>query len=173
MEPWRAVAEAWVHEQWPALGSGAIFQQKVESLIVTFQSIHTHGRQEGFAEAREERIEICAKAMAYYGVGDPNALDGKGQPRWHWYSAKASKFVDLFWRSALQPKMFSRGTREARLEAALKTIQAQPRLFGGGGGHHRERQILEDVAKIATDGLEGKPNRLIDAFQPKRSGSGG
>lgn len=146
---------------------------ELDILTGALEQARAQGRQEGFAEAREARIEICAKAMTYESLGDPNAVDVNGHPRWHWYSAKASKFVDLFWRSALQPKMFSRGTREARLEAALKAIQAQPRLFGGGGGHHRERQILEDVAKIATDGLEGKPNRLIDAFQPKGSGSDG
>ena len=40
--------------------------------------------------------EILAKAYAYKSVGDPHALDIKGEPRWKWFLDEADKFLSLF-----------------------------------------------------------------------------
>lgn len=44
----------------------------------------------------KDLVTWLAKAMAYRGVGDPNALDVHGLPRWLWYVEDALRFVDTY-----------------------------------------------------------------------------
>lgn len=40
--------------------------------------------------------EIIAKAYAHKIVGDPNAIDVNGRPRWEWYLDDADNFLSIF-----------------------------------------------------------------------------
>lgn len=41
-------------------------------------------------------VSFIAKAMAYRNIGDPHAVDIKGEQRWTWYKKDAEKFLEHF-----------------------------------------------------------------------------
>lgn len=45
---------------------------------------------------RETLTKWFAMAMTYKGVGDPNAVDVKGDPRWKWNYEEAEHFVRIY-----------------------------------------------------------------------------
>ena len=46
--------------------------------------------------SRDDLTLWFAKAMAFSTIGDPNALDIKGEPRWKWYLPTAMRFVGIY-----------------------------------------------------------------------------
>lgn len=47
-------------------------------------------------QVNEALVEYIAKAMAFASVGDPDAKDRTGNPRWKWREHEARKFLAWF-----------------------------------------------------------------------------
>jgi hypothetical protein len=79
-----------------------------------------------------ETIELLARAMAFTRVGDPNAIDLDGRPRWKWFVKEAEKYLQTYPGHAPTPA----DAEVLRLRRSLYDIQEA--TIGG--------RVCDDVA---------------------------
>lgn len=74
--------------------------------------------------------EIIARAYAHKSVGDPNAIDHTGRPRWEWFLDEADRFLSIHGHAFADRAPFITDKMAADAAMVLNKALTHGNLFG-------------------------------------------